>query len=419
MSFLEKGSDNLKAYAKDITELLRKNFLNNEGILIQGRVGEQIINNTIIDDFGDVAPFIALYGGEDVCKNHIDYIKKNINNLGFDRAFAYTDLILGLVWYGRVGLLKDEAINLAISLAEQAENRWFNKGRVYSMSYRGLTLPVTNGIDTTFIEVWTELYRQTKDEKYSRLATETYLYYSQIQKNNPTGLIPLHHTDSPLGVILKTLYREKFDRINVMKDNTNYLFGLLDMVRLGLSMTQVKESFNLAHNTLSSYARQNRLNNILSSDKTSDLLSSFSFIDVSCDAYQLFKEDKYLIPAVCLADSWLSLQMNQTGLFPRNYSSNVSYFDSETDMAVALIKLYECTGNFAYKAKAVELLKGILKYHRKREGYVLQVNIYDGSVFSESFKTKFVALLIKLLHILSEERNIYEDDELFMLAKDR
>ncbi|MCB9814263.1 hypothetical protein H6784_02480 [Candidatus Nomurabacteria bacterium] len=419
MQYSKNNKDELTDIAREITKLLRDKYRNKDGVFIQGRVGEEIITNPIIDDFGDVAPFISLYGGEDMCRDHIFFIQKNINNLGFKRAFAYTDLILGLIWYSRIGEMKKESLELAIQLAEQVKDRWVRGGKTYSASYLGMTLPITNGIDSTFIEVWTELFRETGDSKYSSLATQAHQYFRSIHTEHKSKVIPLHYTDSPFGFFVKRFYADKFSNVNVMKDNTNYLFGLLDMIRLGVDVELAKDSFDTVHQVLSYHAKNNSLNNSLTKDVYSDLLSSFSFIDLSCDAYKLIGEVKYLEPAKQLAEYWLSLPVSVTKLFPNNYNSQVSYFDSETDMAIALLKLHECTNDIRYHDKAIELLNGILKFHKKENGFILQVNINDGLVMSESIKTKFVALFIKLLHLVSEGGSIYKDETLFMLAKDR
>ena len=116
-----------------ITSLLQQEYLDEKGILIQGFAEGEYIKNQIIDDFGDVAPFISLYGGEEMCRHHIEYISNNRDSLGFSRAFAYTDLILGLIWYSRIGKYADQALHLAEELASEVNSRWY-RGRVIIFS---------------------------------------------------------------------------------------------------------------------------------------------------------------------------------------------------------------------------------------------------------------------------------------------
>lgn len=405
--------------AKETVDLIREKLLNEEGLLIWGRSKEEQYPTLIVDDFGDVAPFIAMYGGEDICKVHLDYVKNNIHNLGFKRAFAYTDLLLGLIWYGRLGVYKEQARHLSRELASVVETIWYRGPRLYSIREKNILLPITNGIDSTFIEVWTEMYRETREKKYRELAERTFEYFREIYRSYSHGLIPVHHVGAGWVRPITILFRKKFSKINVMKDNTNFLFGLLDMIRLDILPDEARHSFDEIHSRLSELAKTNTLNNTLVPDMKSDLLCSFAFIDLSCDAYSLLGDDSYLKPAVMLADYWLSLPKNKTGLFPRNYSSTETYFDSETDMAVALLKLYECVGDSKYRHKAQELATGLLKYHKKGHGYVTLVDINTGEIVSETVKTKFVALFIKLLHLLKVNKPIYSKKQLFMLAKDR
>ena len=57
--------------AQWITHLLRTQYLDEDGIFILGYSEGNYIKQQIIDDFGDVAPFISLYGGEDMCIVHL------------------------------------------------------------------------------------------------------------------------------------------------------------------------------------------------------------------------------------------------------------------------------------------------------------------------------------------------------------
>lgn len=409
-----------KKIAEEVTNLLRDEYLSEEGVFIMGKVGNSPNTEYIVDDFGDVAPFIALYGGEDICLTHLDYIEKNVAELGFDRAFAYTDLILGLLWYSRNnGQHAKRATALAELLYDQVRSRWYVGNSLFSIAKCGRVLPVTNGIDSTFIEVWTEAYRGTHLREHGVMAEKTYDYFEKVRRENINKLIPKHHFPKWVKLPAYLVFPRKIREVHVMKDNTNYLFGLLDMIRLGIRADEALMSFSDLHSHLSVFARQNELNNYLIPGRKSDLLCSFAYIDLSADAFKLTGDDKFIESAKILADYWINSHDSVTGLFPRHFGGSESYFDSETDMAIALLKLYECTGYAGYRNKADELMEGILKYHRKEDGFVLQVDIGTGEVTAWNHKTKFIALFLKALHIFSEGGALYEDETLFMLAKDR
>jgi hypothetical protein len=419
MEFSRSASE-YKQCAREVTDLLRNQYLSADGVFIMGKVGDVLNHEYIVDDFGDVAPFIALYGGEDMCLSHLDYIEQNVAELGFDRAFAYTDLILGLLWYARNGgQYSSRAYALAERLLAQVQRRWYVGEAVYSIAKFQRPLPITNGIDSTYVEVWTEAYRDVRSDEYRQMVVKTFNYFERVRHANTAKLIPKHHFPWWSRLPARLVFPKKYHEAHVMKDNTNYLFGLLDMMRLDISADAARVAFSDLHSRLGLYAEKNELNNHLISGQQSDLLCSFAFIDVSADAFKLTGDMSYLTPAKTLANHWIDSDKSTTGLFPSHFGGNESYFDSETDMAVALLKLYECTGHSNYLKKADELMEGILHYHRKEDGFVLQVDINSGEVTTRNYKTKFIALFLKALHVFSEGGRVYEDEKLFTLAKDR
>ena len=243
-----------------ITSLLQQEYLDEKGILIQGFAEGEYIKNQIIDDFGDVAPFISLYGGEEMCRHHIEYISNNRDSLGFSRAFAYTDLILGLIWYSRIGKYADQALHLAEELASEVNSRWYRGASLYSQSYKGITLPITNGIDSTFIEVWTELYRSTKRREYLDKARETSSYFNKLRKTRNDNLIPEHYVPCFIQPFAAKVFPRKFGSVHIMKDNSNYCFALLDLFRISADK-DIKEQFDYTFATLSVFAIHDHLRN--------------------------------------------------------------------------------------------------------------------------------------------------------------
>ena len=88
-------------------------------------------------------------------------------------------------------------------------------------------------------------------------------------------------------------------------------------------------------------------------------------------------------------------------------------------MSIAFIKLFECTGDIRYRIAAEKIVEGLLRHHKSEHGFAMLVNIHTGEVLNASVKTKFVALFIKALHVLRVGGSIYENEQLFMLLKDR
>lgn len=416
-----KTKSELETAAETIVSYVRDNVLDEEGILFAGFDDDGTpVMNQIIDDFGDVAPFMYLYGGNDICTHHLGYIAAHPESVDFNRAFASTDLILGLIWYAKV--VNDTqkaalATDIAAKIADSVVNKWFSGPSFNSIQKYHFVLPVANGIDATYVEVWTELYRITNNQRYLDLAKKTFHFWRKRQIASQIKLIPIHSANIPIvGTVIN---RYGFKAHRVMKDNTNYGFGLLDLFRVNPEQ-EVKQAFVELHKALSVYAKKDQLSNVIEEGKPDDteLLTAFAFIDLSADAYQTFNESIYLETAITVADIWLDRQHPTTGLFPMFKNDASTYFDSETDMGVSLLKLYECTNDERYLKSAQRLLDGIMHYHLAQE-YPLQVDVATGAVTTKNLKTKFVALAIKFLHLAQFPGQIYKNDELFMLAKDR
>jgi uncharacterized protein YyaL (SSP411 family) len=146
--------------------------------------------------------------------------------------------------------------------------------------------------------------------------------------------------------------------------------------------------------------------------------SNHTAIDLFSDLANHFKEARYLDAAEHTARAWLSIQ-GTTGLFPLSPTNRTSDLDSQTDMIVALWKLHELSGKEEYRAAADRALEGVLTHHKQPGGYVLGVNVDSGTIVSAWYKTKFIALFLKALHLYIDGRKIYQNEELFELLKDR
>lgn len=405
-------------HAEEITNTLRNHYLDEDGILTFGYVNGSYVRSQILDDFGDVAPFIATFGGEDMCINHLNYLKTKKTYKNFKHAFAYTDLILGLIWYSRIGEHSQIASDLAVEISEYFIKKWIKRGCIGSRRINKMLLPVLNGVDSTFVEVWTEMYRLTGDIKYKVRAIATAEEFRNLISVSKESLIPKNS-------VHVNLLGKSFDKqitlkgnVKVMKDNTNYLFGLLDLYRLTADkecLITIKEITEILKHKFES----KNFTNFLTQKDVFELLPSFATIDFCADAYEVTKDRFFLEFATDLSDYWISLQRPETGLMPLFSNKNASFFDCETDMSVALSKMYEITNNETYGKSSESLLTGILNFHRNERGYVDSVDIETGEPLTDLVKTKFVALLIKPLYLRISQSTIYGNEKTFMFMKDR
>lgn len=409
----------LKEKAQEIISL-SKNFLTNEeGIFIRGK---DIKNNIIfpellIDELGDFLPFFAYFGDEETCLKHIEYTKKH--EPIYERAFSYTDLLFGLLWYSVLGKHKSEAISFGTYYTKKIISRFFGK---FPGSYyvRGWVLPVFNTQDSTFIEIFTEFYRATHDKFFLEQARRLFCMLSENKFFQREGLLPELIITIPFLKLFSLLVPKKFNQARVMKHNTNFGFGLLDLWRLDPS-EKIKETFYRLYQGLEKHVSpEGGIGNFpYQKSLPADLVSSFAVADLFADGFIVFKKPEYLELARRIAHFWMDRQSKTTGLFPKEDGSPLSYLDNETDMAIVLFKLWEITGEQKYHDSAMRALGGIFTHHKGSHGYVLEVDINSGKHEDELYKTKFNTLLLKPIIYLLSGKKIYNDNQLFMLMKDR
>jgi len=150
------------------------------------------------------------------------------------------------------------------------------------------------------------------------------------------------------------------------------------------------------------------------------LAPSFALLDFLCDFYVEFGRREDIELAKEVACFWIERQ-GKTGLFPLCGESKASFIDSETDMMIALEKLFELTGEKQIKQAQQKCWEGTMKWHAGND-FVLSVDIDSGKVLNFGQRTKFVSLFLKMIILKLEKlenKDIYKDLKLFNLLKDR
>ena len=409
----------LEEKAQEIIALSKKFLTNKEGILIRGVDARRnfVFSDPLIDELGDFLPFFAYFGDEEMCRRHLAYLKAHMPV--YARAFSYTDLLFGLAWYGRIGKEKDLAQALGTEIIKEVKRAHLG---FFPGSYRilGCVLPVFNTQDSTFLEIFTEWRRWSHDPVY--LGDAEYLFRfltgnAFFQKN---GLLPECIITAPLFAPLAHFSPRRFTRARVMKHNTNFGFGLLDLWRLH-AKPDIETVFQHLFEGLAAAADPDGgVRNFPDERRTpADLVSSFAVSDLMADAFFVFRDERYLEFSQRVAEFWMKRQSGTTGLFPKQDGSPLSYLDNETDMTIVLFKLWELTNEQKYYDSAARALEGILTHHKGERGYVLEVDITSGAHHDEEYKTKFNTLLLKPIIYLLSGKKMYEDATIFMLMKDR
>ncbi|HEY4509084.1 MAG TPA: hypothetical protein VJC13_02255 [Candidatus Paceibacterota bacterium] len=428
--------ESYNAEARRILDLLKRDFRLPDGALCLEKVGDQTSPHHIFPDLGDFLPFFLYFGEESFIDEQISLFKKTLMDgvlisefpsFGFSslaKSYEYSDLLFGLFDYNSFKN-NSESTELLLKSAKTAIKIFRFDGRIKSFWFSKLKigLPIMDTRDGTFVEFYVDMYKVTGDERYIQVAHNIYdnLISSSFYKQNR-----LFATfDGPIWVrfLFLILKIRKHMEANICKNNTNSLFGMFSLY----SLTKDKKILQTIEQTVDSIKEKaivgggvSGVYSKVNSTSVASLTASFAMIDFLCDLYNEVGQNKYLELAEGIANYWIELQ-GTTGLFPFSGSVKDSFFDSETDMTVALLKLYELTSKVEYKEAADKCFNGIMQYHSTRD-FVLAVNIDTGEVINTAQRTKFLALFLKLLILkieILDGKKIYEDKRLWSLLKDR
>ena len=137
-------------------------------------------------------------------------------------------------------------------------------------------------------------------------------------------------------------------------------------------------------------------------------------------SYNLFRQSIHLDHAKMIADKWLT-QQSHLGLFPFKFNEKRSWLDSETDISIGFLELYELTGEGKYYDAAKKCYEGIIQYNLASSS----VDIHTGEptppvLFRSSHPMpKFMGLFLKLAYYFESGKNIYGENGIENLIRDR
>lgn len=420
---------NLTKEARRIIDLLKNNFVFEDGSFFLEKNEDNIFPHTIHADLGDFLPFFLYFGEDSFVEKQIALYEGSLKNgllvsefpsfgiRGLVKSYEYTDLLLGLL---DLYELRDTEKNkkLLIDTADKIIKIFQLEGRFSSYYYPKLNIriPFVDTRDGTLIELFIDLHGVIGEQKYFFVANNIFNKLINIPFYKKNSLLPNFATF--FGGIGK-----KFNTANICKNNTNSVFGFLSIAKNGNEnafkeidkiLEKLKEvSGEVGGGIPFTYSPAKK-------STEANLTASFPIVDFLCDLYHERRKEEYIDFAKQIADFWISKQ-GGTGLFPLHSNQTESFFDSETDMSVALYKLWEKSGDEKYKKAADFCFGGILEFHGKND-YPLSVDINTGKVLNKTQRTKFLTLFLKLIILQIEYEKglrIFSDKKLFNLLRDR
>jgi len=422
--------------AKRIIELIKKDFVLPDGRLALRRQKGVLTQLDMFADLGDVIPFFLYFQESEFIDRQIELFQKNLHKgiyvsevptkgfFYFSKSYDYTDLILGLLDYynyqpteTKLRLLLNQ-IETVIKLFNYTGNfRSF-----YSPTIK-MTIPVKDFRDGMMIELFVELYQVLKDKRYLKVAENIYQHIVKNDFFRSNHLFPTYSVPIGIDRVLKFAGIDIFDQAEIMKSNTNTLYGMLALYLVDKNPTILDNIYR----TISAihYKAMTFNNGVIKTWNVKHptnraFMVANSFMEFLCDFYFYNRRPADLYLAEQIAHYWLQLQA-PTGLFPEFSDGRETFVDSETDFIISLYKLYELTSNEKYRQAADKCLAGLLEYHGQKD-YPLKIDVIDGHITVDEQKTKFLALALKPLILmieLSQGKTIYQDKALFSLLRDR
>jgi len=457
MGYFERLNKNqLKERALEIIKNIKKSFINKDGLI---SMAYPPTKNNLIADFDDVVPFLLYFGEEDFIRSQINIASKFtyhglVTFNGKVVSYRCDEYLGGLLAYYR-----HTEDNFAYSLLEEAlegiENLVIKKGFLcsyYNIKQKKtplITSPRTGAVLEVLLESG-DIFPDVKERTLGIIDN-----WIKIPFFKKYGLFPFkYYVNNPLfntlfeklifltggssyykyfgggfyyhsgwkGNIANILYKLPVgDKVQVMKDNTNFIFCLIAAYR-NTNNEKYKDAVTLWVNSLKKNLFKDgfifKFWNPPSMAKGIELSQNFSVIDILCDIYCFIdKNEQYIKFAEEIAQSWIRIRWDN-GLFPRSPSLPFNHLDEQTDFCVSLMRLYELTNEQRYRNVAEETIVSILKLHYTPNGYILSVN-NQGKVVDSTISPKYNALLLKALILFIDGRKIYKSEYIHDLMKDR
>ena len=345
-----------------------------------------------------------------------------------------TDALLGLTEFHR--LTGDEtALETAETIIKSLNKHFVKNGYIYSLFLTGLKInvPFVRGMNGLYVELLTDLYDITKDEKYIEIAENLAKAWINLDFFKKNKLFPNSYFVK--AKYLNKLWRDA-KKVTIFKHNTSIVNGLLSLYKkikeekllkaIDQWIFTIKKRFFV--NTI--YGKLNIKNKTISEPL---LKYSFSMIDILSYAYHLTKNSNYLDFAEDIASFWIK-RKSKINLLSQYPDKRGTLIDAITDFCISLFRLGELRKNKFYKNVGIEIMRANMKYHVYQPNensefiggdpcflpaFVDSVDYETGQPLTKRVKPKFIALMLKPVIYLESGERIYKNENIFKLMRDR
>lgn len=413
--------------------------------------GSVVDATTMVEDFGDIAPFLWVCGDQDFAQKEFkavsQILQKNILHVNPRRShpwmvhtYDWTDLLLGLLDYYEIS---DEslALEMATKILTIWEKSFYREHNVYGQAIklknRLYTLPISRLMNVGMFPELLLKYAECQTEKETAdrirgFARSMSLNLTQTDFFKDTGLFPDtiisgNSIKSAIEYAISILTRkqETHNSCTLFKHNTNAIASFLELwlcTKKTIFMDVIEKwTDGLQKHLLTSdnmvAMRWHKDKGILQGPTD----HNFQVVDLMCDIYHHTNDQKYLDLAISVADAWIKVQ-SSIGFMPHHIEgarSKHAMSDSQTDFSVAFLKLGALTGEKKYISAAERIMEAIKKYMYLPCGMATWVDVQTGTPIDTTCKTKFMILSLKGWLALNNQERIYKDEHFTNLLSDR
>ncbi|MBN2057024.1 hypothetical protein JW905_19005 [bacterium] len=417
---------------------------------LDGDTGTPIGCRTLIAELGDYLPFLLHCGAESYVDAQLKLftrrfettyplftrpVTRNIRGVRLalpgGRSPAYTDILdYSEILFGLIECARetgnDALLTLAHRVFEQVEHLFLKNDRFYSWRLVHLKrrFPLCEPLSGMIIEAAVDLYDSGLGRHYLDVAAAA----ARVWIQSPFFT---RHRVFPSGMVHRPFIRHlpKFrsvtGRAELCKANTSMVWALEALHRstgegewleaLRNWEAGLRSKFGSEEGGFYQFAAlpgHTPIHNPI-------LSTNFAVLEFYVDMFVATTDQKMLHHAMLLADFWLARQSGVTGLFPDESDRPISYLDGNTDLIIALLKVWEVSGEERYRQSARRALKGILRFHRCDFGYVREVEMNTGNTTNSLIETRFVSLLLKVLLVFAKDWSITGKNGCDSLVRDR
>ena len=419
-----------RGWIERLLDRVESDYLGSHDLLATIVSAEGVVQDDepLIADFGDVLPFMEHFGRQKFVRKQIDlarsYLKSSLySQNGRVRLFSNHDWLLGLLELHRI-TGESSFLRTARDGATELIQNFVIKGLLVdeapSWRHPRTLLCAASPFNGGYIELLIELHRETGAPIFKNAAEQLAAAWVDTADFKRRGLFSrqLCAYSRTIGTLLRPATQM---RARLFKDNTNLVWGLLD-----LFLATRGKIWETAINSWILQFEKNWLNDGLPylwldnhfSGKQVLLRAAFSTIDLFCDlAMNSFSADHALNLARRIADRWLESQW-ENGLFPEYPGCNFDHLDSNVDMSVALMKLAALTSDSSYSTAAAKTANATVTIHQANRGLVLSVS-REGAVADSRIFVKYQALALKLAILPKSPAALIDDPHLLYLLRDR